>query len=294
MIHLEISQGDPSSDRITKDTIGKPKRQDRDTSSQMATDSASQNGVPQTEKDLPGGTDPPTFSSGPADHSSNECKWICHCTHPQPVGCFRGSQSGQFLLPEVVFSWTELRHLWSRAIGHRGFTETVAALPQGRQLKGLNSVWPQESQILPDIQSANQKTSQVVGNPFDLSLCHPVPSRQLLHGRRPIPMAQLWDWLRKACGPTIANHISGTVPWSHASNHCGPGRWPFGCLCLGEASRQANCRWHRFRRKGERMENHCGGSDLQREYIHPCSQPPTRKSDKSISSQPWVWTFWSS
>jgi len=106
MIHPEICQGDPSTDGITKETRDKPERQERDTSFQMGMDAASRSGVPETERHLHRGTDPPAFRSGKADHFPNGRDWICDCRHPQPVICFRGSQTGQFILPEVLFSRT--------------------------------------------------------------------------------------------------------------------------------------------------------------------------------------------
>jgi len=74
----------------------------------MGTDSASRAGVPKTEKDLHQGTDHAASRAGQADHSPNGRKLIRDCSHSQSVRCFRGSQAGQFLLPEVLSSRTEL------------------------------------------------------------------------------------------------------------------------------------------------------------------------------------------
>jgi len=79
--------------------------------SQMGMDAASRIAVPETAKDLHQGTNPPAFRSGKADHSTNGHEWICDCGHSHSVQCFRGSQASQFLLPEVLSSRTELRHL---------------------------------------------------------------------------------------------------------------------------------------------------------------------------------------
>jgi len=78
---------------------------------QIGMDVASPIGVLDTQKDRHQGTDTAAFRSGQANHSPNRPKWIRDCGHTQSVQQFRGSQAGQFLVPEVLFSGTELRHL---------------------------------------------------------------------------------------------------------------------------------------------------------------------------------------
>jgi len=260
----------------------------------MGVDAASRIGVPETEKDLHQGTDPPPFRSGQADHSPNRRVWIRECGHSQSVRRIWGSQAGQFLLPEVLFSRTELRHLWSGAIGHPGNTKTVATLPRGRQSQSFNSAWPQQSRILPDIRSTLQKTSQVVGSSFRLRLCHWAPGRQQEPGRWPILTARLRDRLPQACGTTLGNGLSGTIQWSHASHHRGPGFRPLGCRRLGKACRPTNDRRPKYRQRGEPMESRRGSLDLRGEDIRSSGRFSTRKSDKSIPWQSWVRSFRSS
>jgi len=260
----------------------------------MGMDSASRIGVPETDNDLHRGTDPPAFRSGQADHSGNGREWICDCGHSQPVRRFQGSQAGQFLLAEVLFSRTELRHLWSGAIGHRGNTKTVATLPRGRQSQGFNSVRPQESRILPDIQSTLQKTGQVVGSSFGFRLCHRALGRQQEPGWWPIQTARLQDRLWKACGMTVGNCLSGTIWRSHASNYRVPGFRPFGCRRLGEAGRLTNDRRNKYRHRGEPMERRRGSLDLRGEDIRSSGRFSMLKSDKPIPWQPSVRSFWSS
>ena len=194
----------------------------------------------------------------------------------------------------MLFSQTDLRHLWSVAIGHRGKTETVATLPRGRQSQGVHSVPPQESRIFPDIQSALQKTSQVVRNSFGLRLCHWRPGPQQAAGRRPIRMAWLWDRPRKACGTTFSNRPSGTVRQSHASNYRGSDFGLLGGRHLGKACWPTNDRRHGSRESGVPMESWRGSVDLRGEDIRTSDRFSTRKSDKSIPWHPWVRSFWSS
>ena len=292
-IHPEICQGDPSTDRITKE-IRDISRQETGRLSQMGIDSGSRVGIPKTEQDLHWSTDPPAFRSGQANHSPNGCEWIRDCGHSQSVQCFRGSQASQFLLREALSSQTELRHLWSGAIGPCGNTKPVAALPRGRQSQGLNSVRPPVSRLLPDIQSDLQKTSQVVGNPFGLQLCYRGAGWQQGPCRWPIQTTRLRDWLREACGPTIGNRPSGTIWWPHASNYCGSGFWLLGCRHLSKASRLTSCRRHRYRGGGDSMVSRRGGIDLRGEDIRSCGQFSTPKCDKSIPWQSWVRSFWCS
>jgi hypothetical protein len=66
--------------------------------------------VPDTEKDFHQGPDFPELRSGKADHSTNGDNWISDCRQTKSVRRIRGSLDGQFLLPEVMFSETELKH----------------------------------------------------------------------------------------------------------------------------------------------------------------------------------------
>jgi hypothetical protein len=66
----------------------------------------------------------------------------------------------------------------------------------------------------------------VVGNSFGLGFCHRALGRQQVPGGWPIQTARQRDRLRKACSTTIANHLSGTIRGSHASNHRGLGFHP--------------------------------------------------------------------
>jgi len=52
MIHLEICEGDPHTDKISNEIRDNLERQDRDTFSQMVMDAASQIGILQTYKEL--------------------------------------------------------------------------------------------------------------------------------------------------------------------------------------------------------------------------------------------------
>jgi len=142
----------------------------------------------------------------------------------------------------VHSSRTELWHLWLGAIGHHGNTKTVAALPWGHQLPDLNLVQPQESRILPCIQSDLQKPRQVVGNPFMLWLCYWAPGRQQEPCRYPIQVTRQWDQLWKACGTTFGYHVGGTIRQMHVTNHRGPGFQPIFHWSLSDAISQANCR----------------------------------------------------
>jgi hypothetical protein len=74
----------------------------------MGMDSGSRLGVPETEKDLHRGTDPPAIRAAQANHSPTGREWIRDCGHSQSVGCVRGSQASQFQLPDVLSSRTEL------------------------------------------------------------------------------------------------------------------------------------------------------------------------------------------
>jgi len=108
-----------------------------------------------------------------------------------------------------------------------------------------------------------------------------------------------------ADGPTTRSASNGLgndywqlSQWNHTTIRCQQSSWPrlptFGCRRLGEAIRQACCRWHRYCGRVEPIDSGRGGSDLRREDIHSCDWPPMEKSDNSISSQPWVRIFWSS
>jgi len=143
-------------------------------------------------------------------------------------------------------------------------------------------VRPQESRILPDIQSTLQKTSWVVGNSFGLRLCHRPTGRQQQPGRWPIQTARLRDRLRKACGTTISHYPTGTIQRAHASNHHSPGLRPFDCRCLGEARRLTNDRWHRYRQRGKPIESRRGSLDLRGEDIRSSDRFSTGKSNQSI------------
>ena len=110
-IHPEICQGDPSTDGITKETRHTPEWQERDISSHMVMDAASRRGIPGTESELSRTTGHAACRFCKADDSPNGREWMCDCRNPHPVQCFRGSQTSQFLLPEVLFNRTELRHL---------------------------------------------------------------------------------------------------------------------------------------------------------------------------------------
>jgi len=154
-IHPEICQGDPFTDDINKE-IWDNSQQEISRISEMGSDSGSQPGVPHTKNHLHSGSDPPAFRSGQSDHSPDRREWICDCRHAQPVRCFQGSQAGQFQFQEVLSSQTEVQQLWSGIIGTRGNTEIVAALPWSCHLQGFNSLQPQESRILLEIQSTLQ------------------------------------------------------------------------------------------------------------------------------------------
>jgi len=260
----------------------------------MGMDLGSRVGIPTTTKDCHWSTDPPAFRSIQADHPPKGRKCICDCGHSPSVRCFPGSQASQFQLPELLFSRTELWYLWLGAIGHCGNTTIVVALHQGRQLQGLNSVRPQESRILRDIQSALQKTSQVVRNPFGLRLSHRAPGRQREPCRWPIQTTRLQYLLRKASGLTIGNRPSGTIWRPHASNYCSSGFLLLGCRRLGEASRPTSCRRHIYRGEGDSMGSGHKAIDLRGEDIRSCGRFSTWNSDKSIPWQPWVRSFWGS
>ena len=257
-------------------------------------DTACPIGTPETERDLHRGTESSVCWSSQADHASNRQKWIHDCRHPQSVRWFRGFLASQYLLSDVHFSQTESRHLWSGAIGHRGITKPVVALPSGRQSQGLNSVWPQQSRIHPDIQSGFQNTSLVVRNYFDLRHCHRAPGRQHVPGRWPVQRAPLRDPIQMACGMTIGHCLSRTVGWSIASDCPCSGFRLVSCRRLGNAHRPTNDRWHRDCQRGEPMESHRGGIGIRGEDVNCWSRPPTGESDMSISWQPWVRSVWSS
>ena len=260
----------------------------------MGMDAGSRIGVPETEKDLHRGTEPPAFRSSQADHSPNAREWIRDCGYSQPVKLFRGCQAGQFVLAEVLFSRTEFRHLWSGAIGHHGNTETVVTLPRGHQSQGLNSVQPQESRILPDIQSTLQKTSQVVGNSFGLVLCHRAPGRLQEPSPWPIQTGWIRDRLRKACGTSIGNRLSGNIRQAHDSNYLGP--WFQSCCCrrVGEDCWPTNDMWLRYSQRGDPMESRRGSLVLRGEDMCSRDQFSAWKSVKSIPWQLCVQSFWSS
>jgi hypothetical protein len=161
----------------------------------MEMDTRSQVGIPTFKMVLHWDTRPAADCICPANNSPNGCQWMCNHRYYQLVRWPQGSETRRFLLLEVLSSRTELLHWWLGAIGHRGINEIVASLPPGHQLQGWNLVRQQWSQILPDIESHFQKTSQVVTNCFGLRLCHPEPGSHQDFCRRHIQTAQLLDLL---------------------------------------------------------------------------------------------------
>ena len=61
---------------------------------------------------------------------------------------------------------TELRHVRLGALGDCRENETLETLPRWHQSQGPDPVRPQESLVLPNLQSVLPKTGQVGGNPI--------------------------------------------------------------------------------------------------------------------------------
>ena len=78
---------------------------------------------------------------------------------------------------------TELRHVQLEACGDCINNETMETLSRGRQSRGSDPVGPQESGVLPNLQSALLETGQVGGNSILLRLCYRKLRRKTEPGR---------------------------------------------------------------------------------------------------------------
>jgi len=149
----------------------------------MATDWASRISVPETGTNLHRGTNPAVLWSPQSHHSPQGHDWICNFGVSESVWRFRNTQTGHFQLPDVHFTGIELQQWWTGAIGHDGNSKTVPTLPRTGQSQGFVSVRPYQCWVFPDIQSALQKTCQVVWVTFGLWHSHWTSGRQQWPGR---------------------------------------------------------------------------------------------------------------
>jgi hypothetical protein len=56
---------------------------------------------------------------------------------------------------------TELRHVRSGALSHRGDFKTMATLSRGSQSQDPNTMRPQESRVYPNVESALPEASEM-------------------------------------------------------------------------------------------------------------------------------------
>jgi len=89
--------------------------------------------IPEAQQGIYRHTNLPAFRPGKPNHPPNRYKWLHNDRYSQPVPRFRHSQTSQLLLAKTLSCRTELWHVRSGAIGHRGHLEAMAALSRGSQ-----------------------------------------------------------------------------------------------------------------------------------------------------------------
>jgi len=87
--------------------------------------------ISEVEQGLHWCTHPQPFWLGKANDSSDQCKWLRHSRHSQPVQRSQDSRTCQIQLLKLLRWQTELGHSQSEAIGRCGDYEVMASLPQG-------------------------------------------------------------------------------------------------------------------------------------------------------------------
>jgi len=172
---------------------------------------------------------------------------------------------------------TELRHIWSGAPGNCEGNESMDTLSRGCQSQGPDAVRPQESQVLPNLESALPMTRQVGGSSILLRLRHWTIWRKENPGTWTIKVTGLWDRLREtdlATTGNLGNFHHWTLWWPRWRNQNSPGNRHVGCRRHIQDYRHSDRRYswpakyrETIRRTGQRMESHRRSSHLWKRDI---------------------------
>ena len=106
-------------------------------------------------------TDPPALRPGKAYHPPDGRKRLRNRRYSQPIRRFRHSLTSQLLLAKMLPCQTELRHVRSGALSHRGDFETMATLSQWSQSQDPDTMRPQESGVFPNVENALPEASEM-------------------------------------------------------------------------------------------------------------------------------------
>jgi len=199
-VHPQIRQGNDTNLRLTKEFAR-----------QMGMDPSGRRCISEAQEGIHRSTDPPALRSGKAYHPPDGRMRLRNRQYSQSIRQFRYSQTGQLLLAKMLSCRTELRHVRSGAYSHRGDLETMATLSRGSQSQHPDKMRPQESRVLPNVESALPDASEMGWDPFIIRLRYSTPGREKEPCRRTIKTTWLRRRLRKTYCTTLGN--SG-------GNHC--------------------------------------------------------------------------
>jgi len=189
----------------------------------------------------------------------------------------------------------ELWHVRSGALGDCRDTETLETISLGRQSQGPDSVRPQESRVLPNLQSPRPKTGQVGGNPILLWLCHWTLRRKEIPGRWTIKKTRLRNRLLETDHATASrpsNYHRWTIRWPLSRNQHSSVYRSVGCRRETQGCWHSNCwffwpakNWRTRGRTVQSMECHQWSSHLQRKDICTKGWPALQQSNKPFQWQ---------
>jgi len=243
-------------------------------------------------------TDPPVFQPAKTNHSADRCKPLHHRRHPQPVRQIQDSSPSQFLLSKMLPRRTELRHVRSGALGDCRENETMERLSRRHQSQCPDPVWPQESRVFPNLQTALPKTGQVGGYLILLRLCHRTLGRKTECGKWMIRKTRLRDRLREADSATAGNlgsYHHWTVQWPPSRNQSSSGYRRVDFRRETQDCQHSNRRysWPATNRQirgriYQRMDSHHRSSHLPRKDICTKGWPTSQQSHKPFPWQPRI------